>query len=463
MNVKLANVEGKTIKSIRSYLDEENEPHLDIQFTDKTVLDIRMKPNSEFVVEWMGEDYCLRENPLSESPMLNSDCLGKTEPTRGSPASMREHLRRRYQKGTLELHNGKWTLRFLEDIHTASGQIRRKARRVYLGGSPPQMTKKMALRIAEPVIARVNSSTQPKTVITLAGFLVGWEPLGMPKTETARNFRSALNKYLKPTFGKTRLSDIQTEEIQRFISMTPTGAANMRNIIKCFRSIWKSARAWGYVSHNPFDGIILPTIEKTEQRFFTVAEIRLILTYALEPFRTLYWVLAQTGLRIGEVLALTWDTVDLESGVVLVCASVARGKLRENKTKSKNSKRIIPISPCLQQHLSMFRTKLWQVNPHNLLFANTKQNSWKAENLLEGHLQPLLAELKIKHAGFHAFRHANATLLSLMDVPMEIRRARMGHTVTETTMIYTHVIEARAREVASGFDHFLLPEMAANG
>lgn len=67
----------------------------------------------------------------------------------------------------------------------------------------------------------------------------------------------------------------------------------------------------------------------------------------------------------------------------------------------------------------------------------------------EFRLKPLLAGLEIAAAGFHAFRHASATILSRMNVPMEIRRARMGHTDEEMTPRYTHVIEKDAREVAA--------------
>lgn len=379
--------------------------------------------------------------------------------------SMGENLmRRRYQKGTIELKGGNWTGRFLEDVRFPDGKISRVHKRVFLGTKLDIPTEKLARRKLEPIMAEINNSTQPKTVITLADFLLRWEPLGMPKTETARNFRSAISKYLKPQFGFQQLTQIHTEEIQRFISQTNTGPANMHNILKCFRAIWKSARAWGYVSHNPFEGIILPALEKNEQRFFTEQELCLILNASPEPDKTMYWLLAQTGLRIGEILALTWDTVDTENiqnGILQVQTTVARGKLRENKTKTKTAKRVIPLSPRLTEHLSIFRKKLWAANPANLLFANSKQNPWKADNLLKHHLQPLLAELKLEPAGFHAFRHGSATILSRMKVPMEIRRARIGHTDDEMTLRYTHVIEEDARKVAADFDGFLLPEMVA--
>lgn len=368
--------------------------------------------------------------------------------------------RRRYQKGSVVLRNGNWSGRYLEDVRTADN-VTRVHRRVFLGTVKDVPTRKLALRKLEPLLTPINSGDyQAKTLATLNEFLVRWEPLAMPKTETARNFRSALNKYLKPAFGKTQLSNIQTETLQRFISQTQTGGANMRNIIKCLRSIWKSAKAWGYVQHNPFQDLILPKIESSEQRFFTEAELKMIIDAAPEPFKTLYWILGQTGLRIGEVLALTWETLNLETGVVQVKNSVARGKLRENLTKTKAAKRVIPLSPRLLDHLALFEQRSTP-NAHGLIFVNSKRNPWKAENLLEGHLQPLLDKLGIERAGFHAFRHASATILGRMDASVEQRIKRMGHTDQNMTQIYTHVVDEDARKIAAQFDDYILPEVAA--
>lgn len=380
-------------------------------------------------------------------------------PPAAEPISGSELMRRRYQKGTVEIHNNQWTLRYLQDVYEGA-EIKRKNRRVYLGGSPPKMTEKMARRLAEPIMAEMNSTSKPKMAATLGEFIARWEPLCMPKTNSAINFKTHINKYLKPAFGNRQLNDIQTEDIQRFVVQVQTGAPNKHNILKSFRTIWKSAKAWGYVRHNPFEDIILPTMAKSEQRYFTEAELCRILSMAPEPDKTMYWLLAQTGLRIGEVLGLTWETVDLENSIVIVQTSVARGKLRDREVKTDAAKRIIPISPRLAEHLSIYRTKLWQANDHNLLFANTAGNPWSASSFLDRRFKPFLAGLAIPDAGFHAFRHASATILSRMKVPMEIRRARMGHTDEEMTLRYTHVIDSDAREVASNFDRILSPETA---
>lgn len=364
--------------------------------------------------------------------------------------------RRRYQRGSITLRNGNWTGRYLEDIRREDGSIVRVHKRVFLGTKTDLPTEKLARRKFEPVLSGINNSTQPKTVTTFDEFLIRWEPLGMPKTITEGSFRCAINKYLKPNFGTYQLSEIQTEQIQRFISQLKTGAGNVRNIVKFFRKIWRSARAWGYVSHDPFQNLIMPSIHKKEQRYFSEVELCKILSEAPEPFKTLYWLLAQTGLRIGEVLALTWTTLDLDTAVVHVKSTVARGKLRDQTTKTDTSKRMIPLSPKLVNHLFDLRTN-WKNNPQGLVFLNSKGHTWNADDLRDAHLQPLLKKLEIPKAGFHAFRHASATILSQMRVPMEIRRARMGHTDDEMTLKYTHVIDDNARQIAAGFDQFLFP------
>lgn len=87
-----------------------------------------------------------------------------------------------------------------------------------------------------------------------------------------------INKYLKPAFGRRQLSEIQTDDIQRFVVQVQTGVPNKHNIIRSFRTIWKSAKAWGYDRHNPFEDLILPAMVKSEQRYFTEAELCRILS-----------------------------------------------------------------------------------------------------------------------------------------------------------------------------------------
>jgi integrase len=198
-----------------------------------------------------------------------------------------------------------------------------------------------------------------------------------------------------------------------------------------------------------------PRSSHKEPRFFTQSELHSILDHAIEPDRTLYWLLAQTAIRIGEAVALTWDTVDFGMGNISVRASVWRGQIQTPKSNA--AVRTIPLSPRLLEHLAKFQ-QFWTPNQYNLLFANTKGKPWKADNLLVHHLHPLLKRLGIQRSGFHAFRHASATILDRMKAPLKVRQQRMGHASAEITLSrYTYVIDEDAKAVAASFDRFISP------
>jgi integrase len=262
--------------------------------------------------------------------------------------------------------------------------------------------------------------------------------------------------HVLPCFGDKQLENIQTEAVQQFISTLKVGPSCVRNILSILKAVWKTGRAWGYVRHDPFDGLMLPKLHRVESRCFSQEDVRKIIEAAAEPWRTLYWLAAQTGLRIGELLGLAWADVDLEKGVLSVRTSVWNGKLQS--TKSAAADRTFPLSSKLLKHLVTYRQNYWRANDLDLLFANARGKPCRDSRIRAKILQPLLERLGIPRAGFHAFRQANATLLDRMNSPMKIRQQRLGHTQAEMTLsIYTHVVDEDAREVAERFDKYLAP------
>ena len=86
--------------------------------------------------------------------------------------------------------------------------------------------------------------------------------------------------------------------------------------------MWNSARAWGYVAHNPFDGLVLPKRGLVNTFALSLEEIRRIVEAANEPYKTFYSILAETGIRGGEICALRVADLDLEGNVIYVRQSV---------------------------------------------------------------------------------------------------------------------------------------------
>lgn len=175
-----------------------------------------------------------------------------------------------------------------------------------------------------------------------------------------------------------------------------------------------------------------------------------IVSAAREPHQTFYGLLAETGLRVGELCGLTVDDIDLERGLLVVRQSAWRGKLVGPKTA--NSVRVINLSAQCVEHLREF-LKSWHPNTDRLLFATKNGTPWDANMQRKRRFRSLLKSLNIqipKGNGFHAFRHANAVLMDRLSVPMKVRQQRLGHGDASVTLgIYTHVVGEDSLTTAS--------------
>ncbi len=208
--------------------------------------------------------------------------------------------------------------------------------------------------------------------------------------------------------------------------------------------------------HNPFDGLVLPKVQRQMRFFFTVDEIRRILAAANEPHKTFYWLAAETGMRAGELCGLRIDDMDLESCVVNVRQSVWRGTVQTPKTA--NAIRQFAISSKLAAHLRLF-LRTWRPNPLGLVFATRAGRPWAPCNLMRYKLHPLLDSLGIKRCGLHAFRHTNGSLMDRLNAPMKVRQERLGHALgSDITMaIYTHSVGEDDKRVALQLGDILCP------
>jgi integrase len=245
--------------------------------------------------------------------------------------------------------------------------------------------------------------------------------------------------------GNCALKDLEGQRLQAFISTCQASPKTIRNLVATLRMMWNNARAWGYVAHDPFDGLVLPKRGLVHTFNLSLQEIRDVIGSASEPYRTFYKILAETGIRGGEICALRVDDLDLENAVIHVRQSVWRGKLQT--VKSRQGNRRFPISTELVDHLKV-HLRAWRPNALGLLFATGNGTPWDHSLVRKRKFHPLLKKLGIPQCGFHAFRHGNATLLDQIGAPMAVRLNRLGHAEPQTTMNYTHAVTADERRIA---------------
>ena len=189
---------------------------------------------------------------------------------------------------------------------------------------------------------------------------------------------------------------------------------------------------------------------KGDPEVFTLEELQSILKEAREPYRTLYWLAAETGMRAGELCGLRWEDVHFESGVVSVRQSAYLGVIQAPKSKA--AYRTFAISTELTSHLRN------QGRGTGLVFVNKLGQPFKGGKIAERKLKPLLQRLGIRKRGLHAFRRANATLLDHLNVPMKVRQDRLGHTDPRVTMKhYTRATSGDDRKAADDLGKILCP------
>jgi integrase len=171
-----------------------------------------------------------------------------------------------------------------------------------------------------------------------------------------------------------------------------------------------------------------------------------------EPSRSIATLLAMTGLRVGELLALRWQDIDFDKGFFSVKQTVYEGHF--DVPKSKRSKRTLPLGPVCAQILTSLRKP--GVSPSTLVFSTRNGSPLSRRNLLNRQLKPVCKALGLTGANWHWLRHAHATLLDSVGAPLGTVQALLGHSSSaitrETYIDYARDIHRlRARHTSSRF------------
>ena len=172
-------------------------------------------------------------------------------------------------------------------------------------------------------------------------------------------------------------------------------------------------------------------------------------------------LIAATGSRIGELLALRWNALDLDTGTLTVRESVFEGNFQPPKTQ--HARRTIPLGPRTVKVLRDHRDTATRREPEDLLFGNSKGQPFRESKLLTRRLQPAAVAAGLGRVTWHQFRHIHSSLLDDLRVPMKIAQEQLGHASISTTLgIYTHVVDASHRSAVEAVEERLFVESVSN-
>jgi integrase len=380
--------------------------------------------------------------------------------------------RRRYQKGQITRDGDRWVARWREDIlDPLTGKPRRIRKWDVIASVKECPTKRLAQRKLDERLASINAEDyKPTPLSTFASFAEKWKMAVMihHKPSSQRSERSIINTHLIPAFGEYQLSEINLEMVQDFVTRAEKSAKTVKNIVGVMMTMWDTAKAWEYVRHNPFprgnNGKLLlkmPQVVKGTSYHFTVEECLQIIDKAQGRWKLFFRILAETGMRPGELAGLLSENCLPNS--VRISQSVWQQGVQTVKSNAGN--RTFAISERLgadiQQHIEKS-----EHNRYGLLFVSTSGRPLSMDNFRNRVLNPILSELgilaKIRARGIrggnYAFRHMNATLMDSLNAPLKTRQKRLGHSKVETTLThYTHQVDADDTALAEQIGALLNP------
>ncbi len=130
------------------------------------------------------------------------------------------------------------------------------------------------------------------------------------------------------------------------------------------------------------------------------------------------YIIAATGLRIGELLALRWCNLDLTIGTLSGRESVFEGKTQQPKTQ--RARRTIPFGPHAIALLKEHRDRATRKSDDDLVFPNKSGEPLRESKLLERVLQPAAERAGLGRVTWRQFRHIHSPLLNDLRVPVKI-------------------------------------------
>ena len=383
--------------------------------------------------------------------------------------------RRRYQKGTLILRGKRekvWVGRWLEDEVQSDGTIKRVHKSEVLGSLKDFPTKRLAQRELDARVSVVNSPTyRARPTATFTQLAEKWKLLVMVNHEESsqRSEKSDIKAWVA-AIGEVQIRNIDCELLQEVISSWKCSPKTIKNRVATFRLIWDKGKAWKYTAETAYDGLELPKWTRGEQPCFSVDQIRQIIQSSNEPYKTIWRLVAETGIRRGEICGL--NVGDVKGNILVIQRSVTkRRKLKSPKAGVRNGqvkKRVFSLSAGLVEQLSQFVEGRAEDEPLFLTPVYVTKHGKKRgggkrlepDNFVKRALKPILSELGLD-GGAHAFRHGNATLLDSLHAPLAVRQERLGHVDPKTTMGYTHFVSADDLRVAEELGALLDEEFVA--
>lgn len=274
------------------------------------------------------------------------------------------------------------------------------------------------------------------------------------KESTYALYQYEIANYLCNVAGDLELEEVTEQKLQNLVFEWQSGKSNNRhlrksmihNLVVLIKQIIKYGEKRGYLQLKDLDIRLAPLPEKHSERKVLEEDEQKRLVHAvlseLTPETLGILLCMNTGLRIGELCALTWGDFDIKGKLLHVTKTMQRIYRPDESPKTyviittpktESSIRDVPIS----SNLCRLIQKIADMEPDHYILTNSRR--YVEPRTLRKHYDNFLFENGISHINFHSLRHTFATQCIEKGANYKAVSELLGHSTVNTTLnMYVH-------------------------
>ena len=340
----------------------------------------------------------------------------------------------------------------------------RQLQRSFTGKTQKEVREKMQ---AAAVEVNQGTYTAPQRM-TVGQWLDIWQRdyLGAVKPSTVRNYRNSINNYIVPALGAVRLQELHPHAVQNFLNGIGRAPATVLLVYRHLHHALEKAAELDYIPRNPANHCVLPKVEQAEIKPLDDWQVAALLEAAKGNLLEHMVVVALfTGLRMSELLGLTWEAVDFNSGTVTVNKQLAyyyAGTVFQSPKSGKP--RTITPAPAVMTALKRQRTKQLEMqlkagpawsNPYGFVFTTETGGAFSHSGTGK-RFKALCVAAGLEGVRFHDCRHTYAVNAIRAGDDIKSVQGNLGHATAAFTLDkYGHFTETMRKASAARMENFM--------
>ena len=363
--------------------------------------------------------------------------------------------------------DGRWEGRYTAGYDAKTGK---RIIKNVLGKTQAAVKEKLQTAIAECQGLDVSRSEE----YTVATWLRTWYELyAKPnvRTATTNRYELMIERYTVPRIGTIKLQKLTTRHLQKLYkelldsgrihvgSNQPQGLSTttVHSVHLMLHAALERAVKERLIPRNPTEDCVPPKPRKVEMQILPAQDMHAYLEAAkARDLLPMFYLELVSGLRKGELVALRWDDLDIQSNTISVSKQYVRnpdGSLELTRPKTENSVRLVsipqaPVDLLIQEH---------EKHPHSpyLFPSPITGDMYHPDSVVNLH-KKILKDAGLPHIRFHDLRHTFATTALQNGVDVKTVSSMLGHYDAGFTLrTYTHATRQKQDEVAATMGGFM--------